>query len=339
MAGFSLRDWSPATKNYQTELRKAGPRSLTRAEVERIRARSSQVCDESDLERREALDRIVADYRTSEEYKLDAVALLRPDIEQSLAQVHDYRSLITQIIQNVNVLLQFEQPGVEIDEQLSKTSSQIRSIYWAARLMEFKLKGPLFLLEPAKINDSQERRLFRLHGAVTKYLAMYDASATSRNVTIRHSGTSFGQISANPDAIGVIYHAFIDNALKYAPSNSEVVVHFEEDAMTITMSVTSKGPPIAQDERERIFDLYYRGKHAKSQKFEGTGFGLGMAQHVASHVGAVLSAEQEPGVGLDKSSMRSTKFKATFSRPTQETMPTRLERTRVRARGGKSTLT
>ena len=336
IAGVSVRGWAPTTKNYRTQLRRAGSSAVERSALEAIRNRATAVADAVSTERGEALARIVDEYRTSEAYKRDSVELMRPDIEQSLAQIHDYRSLITQIIQNVNVLLQEQLPGVDIDEQLRRSPEQLQSIYWAARLMEFKLQGPLFLMYPDRIRA--DRRIFRLHGAVLKYLRLYQAAATHRGINIRLSGESHSSLCENPDAVGVIYHAFIDNALKYAPNDTEIVVGFAETNDHIVLSVSSVGPRISKDERTAVFGLYQRGRHAVERNLDGTGLGLGMAQHIANEIDALLDLEQSETPTFPKPAVYRTVFTATFKRPRSEDLPSRLERQRVRTRGGPSRL-
>ena len=55
-------------------------------------------------------------------------------------------------------------------------------------------------------------------------------------------GDSWGRIEGNTRALGIIPHTLIDNALKYGPTGSRVIVAFEEDAETITLNVESFRP-------------------------------------------------------------------------------------------------
>jgi K+-sensing histidine kinase KdpD len=105
-------------------------------------------------------------------------------------------------------------------------------------------------------------------------------------------GESVGEIRGNPTAVPVILHTLIDNALKYSKRDSEVRIQFHETDTYIDFSVSSFGPKIAEDERERIFDLFYRGRSARDQEEEGAGFGLYLAQFIAMTIGTRIYASQ-----------------------------------------------
>ena len=261
-----------------------------------------------DIERRKLV--VVEEYRRSAGYRADVIAGLRPDVERALAQVHDYRQLITQIIQNVNVILDSEYPGIPIDDSLHRTSHEIRAIYWSARLMESKLEAALFLMYPDRIADPRHQQVFRFHGLVTKYLRIYKRSFDEKDLLVKSIGLSYGTLYANQDAVGVIPHTFLDNAVKYAPRDTTVTIKFSEGNDTIRLDVSSFGPRITEAEKPRIFDIFFRGQEAAKRAIEGTGFGLGLAQHVASAIGAALSVEQQSEAGPMDSYM--TTFSAVF---------------------------
>jgi light-regulated signal transduction histidine kinase (bacteriophytochrome) len=157
-----------------------------------------------------------------------------------------------------------------------------------------------------------EEGVFRLHGLVTKYLRIYQASFDERGVRLRTVGVSVGSIRGVSKAVGVIPHTLIDNALKYSKRDSEVEVEFRETEREITLSVSSLGPRIAADERDKIFDVFYRGRDAKRQEEEGAGFGLYLAQLVATRMGTSIRVEQE-GSQTSRFGHR-TRFSVTFLR-------------------------
>ncbi|MFE4727348.1 ATP-binding protein [Microbacterium sp. NPDC056736] len=258
--------------------------------------------------------------------------MLKPSLEQAFAQVHDYRRLTTLVIQNINVLLEQSHPGLDLEEQLRRSERPVRSMYWAARLMEFKLESALFMVHPERIDDPVRRRAFRFHGLVRKYVGIYEAQMATRGITYREQGQSFGQLNENPDAVGVIPNAYIDNAIKYAPTGSEIVISFNEDASTIRFSVGSLGPRISKTDMEHLFDLFYRAPAAIETSEDGTGFGLALAQHVAERIEAKLEVTQD-GHEQSKGYFWTT-FSAELKKRPQEEGAASLYRARGRVPGG-----
>lgn len=336
IAGVVAKDDPRISKNRSKMLKAARGDVVPSGQIKAVATRAASVAKDFDDELEKQKANILAEYRETEGYKADIVSLLKPSLEQTFAQVHDYRQLTSQIIQNVNVILQQANPGKTLDEQLDAAPRPIRSIYWAARLMEFKLDSALFLVYPERIRDASKRRSFRFHGSVMKYLAIYEPQMNARRITHSEIGQSFGSLNENPDAIGVIPHAFIDNAIKYAPDGSEIFLTFAETAESISLSVRSLGPRITKAERDHIWDLFFRAAAASETSEDGTGFGLGLARHVADEVGAKLSFSQESVA--DRRGYFWTTFSAEFRKAPPDAERSPLLRARDRARGGASSL-
>jgi two-component system sensor histidine kinase KdpD len=88
---------------------------------------------------------------------------------------------------------------------------------------------------------------------------------------------------------------FVDNAAKYSHPGSSIEISAKESASEILIAVHNDGPPIREQDRERIFERFYRCPDTKHQA-PGTGIGLSIAKKAAEvHNGHVwvISDEQE----------------------------------------------
>ncbi len=83
----------------------------------------------------------------------------------------------------------------------------------------------------------------------------------------------------------------LENAGKWSESGSTVEVSLSGGEVR----VRDHGPGIAADERERVFDRFYRATSARSQP--GSGLGLAIVREVAEAHGGSVSAEEAPGGG------------------------------------------
>jgi PAS domain S-box-containing protein len=93
----------------------------------------------------------------------------------------------------------------------------------------------------------------------------------------------------------------ITNALQYTPALGKVTVRTarcpgdEHDWITISVSDTGLG--ISSDERDRIFERFYRGGAARQSGAQGAGLGLAICREIAErHLGSI-EVESEPDVG------------------------------------------
>jgi two-component system phosphate regulon sensor histidine kinase PhoR len=91
----------------------------------------------------------------------------------------------------------------------------------------------------------------------------------------------------------------LDNALKYARDGGRVdveVIHADHDGGSrpkspgrwLWVRVSDRGPGVALDEQDRIFERFVRGRHAGETRARGSGIGLSLVKHIAeSHGGSV----------------------------------------------------
>ncbi|MBI2863875.1 MAG: hypothetical protein HYX94_04860 [Chloroflexi bacterium] len=89
----------------------------------------------------------------------------------------------------------------------------------------------------------------------------------------------------------------VGNAIKYSPQGGEVVVRVEPAFGEVTVSVEDKGIGVAEDERERLFERFYRSQSALAQGLGGSGLGLYITQGVIQAHGGRIWVESEEGKG------------------------------------------
>lgn len=87
----------------------------------------------------------------------------------------------------------------------------------------------------------------------------------------------------------------VANALKYSPDHEPVDVEISTEGDDVVVTVTDRGPGIAADAQERIFERFERLE--ETQKQTGTGLGLYITRRLARALGGEVSVSSVPGVG------------------------------------------
>ena len=88
-----------------------------------------------------------------------------------------------------------------------------------------------------------------------------------------------------PDAIHLMVVNLADNAIRYTPENGRIEIGVKQKGNDAVITVTDDGPGIAPEERERVFERFYR---ALGTKVSGTGLGLAIVSRiVAMHNGTI----------------------------------------------------
>jgi signal transduction histidine kinase len=77
----------------------------------------------------------------------------------------------------------------------------------------------------------------------------------------------------DPDAVARVVRILLDNGLRYAPAGEPLRVQARCDAGAAAIEVSDRGPGIPEEEQDRIFERFHRGRGAGA----ASGFGLGLA--------------------------------------------------------------
>jgi two-component system sensor histidine kinase KdpD len=97
--------------------------------------------------------------------------------------------------------------------------------------------------------------------------------------------------------LGRVLVNIIDNACKYAPRDQPITISARREAHFVRLAVIDRGPGIPEEERERVFDMFYRVKIG-SAPTSGVGLGLAICRgFIEAHEGRISAQSGPDGVG------------------------------------------
>lgn len=85
----------------------------------------------------------------------------------------------------------------------------------------------------------------------------------------------------------------IDNATKYADKNSQVTINLNKENHKISLTFTNKGAPIKKDEKDKIFERFYRSDKTRSRKNGSYGLGLAIAKTIVENHNGTISVNSK----------------------------------------------
>jgi signal transduction histidine kinase len=121
--------------------------------------------------------------------------------------------------------------------------------------------------------------------------------AQARGVTLASTGTASGVIEGDSVRLRQLFGILLDNATRFAPAGTAVVLQAEAATGRLKVSIRDRGPGIAAAELPRIFDRFYRGQ--SERQYEGSGLGLAIAQWVVEAHGGLISVRSVEGQGAE----------------------------------------
>jgi two-component system, OmpR family, sensor histidine kinase KdpD len=207
---------------------------------------------------------------------------LKTALLDSLA--HDIKTPLTSIKAAVTSLLGGAEPNQRelltiIDEEADRLNRLAAEVVAMARIEAGKLH-----LEKRPVAASE---------IVSNALNTLPADA--RPVTV-NVAAELPLVDADPEFAAQAVKQLVENALKYSPAGSPVVVSAERRDGRIVIGVADRGPGIEENERARIFDKFFRGRRHRFDT-KGTGMGLAIAKGIVEAHGGRIWVESEPGQG------------------------------------------
>jgi signal transduction histidine kinase len=115
--------------------------------------------------------------------------------------------------------------------------------------------------------------------------------------TIVVRGAATTGLLGDKDRLGQVFSNLLSNAIKYSPFADTVEVDIGSSAEAITISVRDYGIGIPQDQREHIFERFYRAVNLSTKAFSGLGIGLYLVAEIIKHYGGTITVESALGKG------------------------------------------
>jgi len=158
------------------------------------------------------------------------------------------------------------------------------------------------ILDFSKIESGQKTYNFEqtpVEGVVADTLKTFEVVLEQNGFTLNLERPSLPlpQVVIDPDAVAQAFINLLDNAVKYSGDSKEIEVKLAEQGDTVTISVIDHGVGIASEEREKVFEKFYRVGNCLVHDVKGSGLGLSIVKHIVeAHHGRVI-VESEPGRG------------------------------------------
>jgi two-component system sensor histidine kinase CiaH len=93
----------------------------------------------------------------------------------------------------------------------------------------------------------------------------------------------------------MLVNNLLDNALKYSPKEAPVTITLSETGRKIKLAVSDEGFGVAESEKKKIFDKFYRSGDEYTRKAKGTGLGLYLCKKIVeSHNGYISVTDNSP---------------------------------------------
>jgi signal transduction histidine kinase len=131
-------------------------------------------------------------------------------------------------------------------------------------------------LEPGAVLEPSTPQNLRV--LVEEVLRDAVPAALEKGITLEFEEGPAPQVTVRPELFRVLLRNLVDNALRYTPAGGRVLLWLDASGDRTQLSVEDSGPGIPLEERERVFDRFYRRVGSGES---GSGLGLAIVRRVA----------------------------------------------------------
>ena len=220
--------------------------------------------------------------KEKEEAKLQAEnEQLRANLLRSIS--HDLRTPLTAISGNASILLSNMK---KLDE--CTVRQMCGDIYddaaWLTNLVEN-------LLAVTKIEEGRMELHMQPHLAeeiVSEALKHISRKQAEHTVTVHHKNELL-LVKCDARLIIQVIINLVDNAIKYTPAGSHITITTQNSGNDAEISVADNGAGIPDDEKEKVFQMFYSGSNPIADCRRSLGLGLSLCKSIVSAHGGKIS--------------------------------------------------
>nr|WP_227659109.1 MULTISPECIES: ATP-binding protein [unclassified Corynebacterium] len=133
---------------------------------------------------------------------------------------------------------------------------------------------------------------------IAEAMARNQVAAEGHGIPLLCGAASGLWVHGNKSLLVTAVSNLVSNAINYSGAGAPVSLSQRVvSGAAVQIRVTDRGIGIAPEDRERVFERFFRVDKARSRSTGGTGLGLAIVKHVVANHGGTINVWSKPGVG------------------------------------------
>ena len=206
---------------------------------------------------------------------------------------HDFRSPLTSIKGYVEAILDGTIPPEFQEKYLRIISAETDRLE--------KLTRSLLTLNELDIKQRMmDFRTFDINETIKRTAAFFEGICTSRKIRLELilSGKEL-LVKADQEKIRQVLYNLLDNAIKFSPDNSIIIMETTEKNGKVFVSVKDHGEGIPKESISKIWERFYKNDASRGRDRKGTGLGLSIVKEIINAHQQHIDVVSTPGVGTE----------------------------------------
>ena len=158
-----------------------------------------------------------------------------------------------------------------------------------------KLVNDLLVLARMENKNISNNQKFNLSKEVEMSVSVFESMMYEKNITLETHINDGIEFNGDKEDIKHIISILIDNAIKHTEENGKIIVNTLKEKNNIIIEIKNQGKPIPEEERQKIFERFYRVDKARSRAEKRYGLGLSIAKGIVEKYNGTISVSCKDG--------------------------------------------
>lgn len=173
--------------------------------------------------------------------------------------------------------------GLEIYNEAQHLIALVHDIIRLSRLDEGENGEDAVVVDLSDIAEESIQRLKR--------------RAESRGISLSSDVEKGAYVKGSESLLDEMITNLVDNAIKYTDRGGWAKVSVKNDVNSVVLTVSDNGIGIPEEDKEHVFERFYRVDKSRSRASGGTGLGLSIVRHAAIYHNARIELDSSIGKG------------------------------------------
>ena len=165
-----------------------------------------------------------------------------------------------------------------LENEIGNENKWLSYIQTEIQSMNKLINELLLLAKIENVDNLKEYKEFNLSKEAEIIISMFESIAYEKNIKIISKLQENIIMNGNKEDIEHILSTLIDNAIKHSKSEKEVIVELVKEKSDIVLLVENVGDSIPEEERDKIFERFYRVDKSRNRNEKRYGLGLAIAK-------------------------------------------------------------
>ena len=158
-----------------------------------------------------------------------------------------------------------------------------------------KLVNDLLVLARMEKTNTSNNQKFDLSKEVQMSVSVFESIIYEKKIKLETNIDEGIEFIGDKEDIKHIISILLDNSIKHTKENNKIIVNLLKEKNNIKIEVKNQGEPIPEEEREKIFERFYRIDKARSRSEKRYGLGLSIAKGIVEKYKGSICANSKDG--------------------------------------------